>query len=53
MGVTLRQTYDITTGQPQPFKYRIWGKIYICKSCPTNVIADVLYIKLDKVEMVN
>ncbi len=53
LNVKLQQTYDFNTGKPQPFKYRVWGKIYNCDSCPTAVIGDVLHIRIDKIETVN
>ncbi|TAG24273.1 MAG: hypothetical protein EAZ32_18775 [Cytophagia bacterium] len=47
----LQNTY--VDGQPQPFKYRVWGDIYNCDSCPTAVIGDVLHIRIDRIEMAN
>jgi hypothetical protein len=38
-------------GQPQPFKYRVWGKIYNCDNCPTIVQGDVFMIQIDKIEI--
>ncbi len=47
----LKATY--IDGQPQPFKYRVWGKIYNCDSCPTSSVGDVLYVYIDKIEYQN
>ena len=50
----LQQSYDSQTGQPQPFKYRVWGKIFNCNNCPTNRVgAIVTMIQIDKIETVN
>ena len=43
-----------TDGQPQSYKYRVWGTIYACSDCPTIAIGmSVLYIKIDKIEYQN
>jgi hypothetical protein len=39
--------------QPQPFKYRVWGKVYSCDSCPSAVIGTLKYVYIDKIEKVN
>ena len=36
-GNKLQTSYDFRTGQPQPFKYRVWGKIYNCDNCPVFI----------------
>ena len=50
----LQQSYDFRTGQPQPFKYRVWGKIFNCNNCPTNRSGAIFtYVQIDKIETVN
>ena len=39
--------------QPQPFKYRVWGKVYSCDSCPTANIGTIKVVYIDKIEKVN
>lgn len=39
--------------QPQPFKYRVWGRLYSCDSCPTAVVGTLKYFYIDKIEKVN
>ena len=39
--------------QPQPFKYRVWGKLYSCDSCPTASIGTIKVFYIDKIEKVN
>jgi hypothetical protein len=48
---TYENTY--TFNQPQPYKYRIWGRIFNCDSCPTAVIGSVPMIVIDKIEKIN
>jgi hypothetical protein len=39
--------------KPQPFKYRVWGKLYNCDNCPVyGVGMRVWYIRIDKIERV-
>ena len=41
-------------GKPQPFKYRVWGKIYNCDNCPVLTVNGVLqYIYVEKIEKIN
>ncbi|WP_428667137.1 hypothetical protein [Runella sp.] len=49
--VNLKPTY--ADGQPQPFKYRVWGKVFECVNCPTVIVGKVLYVQIGKIEMVN
>jgi len=48
---TYENTY--TLNQPQPFKYRIWGRVFNCDACPTIKIGLVPHIVIDKIEKVN
>ncbi len=47
----LKVTY--IEGKPQPFKYRVWGTVYNCDSCPTYIKGSVLYFKITKIEYQN
>ncbi len=47
----LKVTYRL--GQPQPYKYRVWGRIYNCDNCPTLIKGDALEIKVTKIEYQN
>ena len=50
----LQTSYDFRTGQLQPFKYRVWGKIYNCDNCPVLTVNGVLqYIYIEKIEKIN
>ena len=49
----LQQSYNFYTGNPQPFKYRVWGRLYSCDSCPSAVIGTLKYFHIDKIEKVN
>lgn len=48
---TYENTY--TLNKPQPFKYRIWGRVFNCDACPTIKIGLVPHIVIDKIEKVN
>jgi len=49
----LKTSYDFRTGQPQPYKYRVWGDIYNCDNCPTTFPSNVYYLKLTRIEYQN
>ncbi|MBB3840890.1 hypothetical protein FHS57_004911 [Runella defluvii] len=36
-------------GKPQPFKYRIWGRIFNCDACPTFTTGPAPFIVIDKI----
>jgi hypothetical protein len=48
-------TYENTyiPNKPQPFKYRIWGRIFNCDACPTFSVGLYPYIVIDKIEKIN
>jgi hypothetical protein len=49
-------TYENTyvNNQPQqPYKYRIWGRIFNCDACPTIVAGPSPAIVIDKIEKIN
>ncbi|AYQ34478.1 hypothetical protein [Runella sp. SP2] len=49
---SLKQTY--INGKPQPFKYRVWGKIFDCVNCPVSQVGvRVQYIQVEKIEQFN
>jgi hypothetical protein len=37
----------------QPLKYRVWGRLFNCDSCPTQNIGTVPTIVIDKIEKIN
>lgn len=48
----LESTY--IDGQPQLFKYRVWGKVFECINCPVIAVGmHVYYVQIDKIELVN
>lgn len=49
--VKLKRTYS--DGKPQPFYCRVWGKVFECVNCPTYIVGRVLYVQVDKIEMVD
>ena len=49
----LEITYDFRVMKLQPYKYKVWGDIYNCDSCPTLVQGNVYYIVLKKIEYSN
>ena len=49
----LKPTHDSKPNTPQTYKYRVWGTIYNCDSCPTFSISNVYYFKLTKIEYQN
>jgi hypothetical protein len=41
-------------GEPQPFKYRVWGTVYGCGNCPVYIKGgELLYFQIDKIEYQN
>ena len=48
-------TYENTyvRGKPQPFKYRIWGRIFNCDACTTFGVGSSPYIVIDKIEKID
>jgi hypothetical protein len=48
-------TYENTyvRGKPQPFKYRIWGRIFDCGGCPTLTADPYPHIVIDKIEKID
>ncbi|MBB3840865.1 hypothetical protein FHS57_004886 [Runella defluvii] len=48
---TYENTYILN--QPQPFKYRIWGRAFNCDSCPTLVAGPSPFIVIDKIEKID
>ena len=47
----LKVTY--LNGQTQPYKYRVWGKIYNCDNCEQFIAGPNYHIKIDKIEYQN
>ncbi len=47
-------TYYGDSKTSHPYKYRVWGTVYNCDSCPTlTEYGKVYFIKLDKIEYQN
>jgi hypothetical protein len=49
--VTYENTY--VRGKPQPFKYRIWGRIFNCDACTTYGVGSSPHIVIDKIEKID
>ncbi len=48
----LESTY--IDGQPRLFKYRVWGTVFECVSCPVIAVGmHVYYVQIHKIEKVN
>ena len=48
------QVSIIGLGTTKPYKYRIWGQVYECKSCPNqNPALKVQFVYIDKIESTN
>lgn len=39
--------------KPQPFKYRIWGRVFECRACPTTAIGYLNFIVIDKIKKID